>query len=307
MSAHVETAFRQHERLLWGLCYRMTGSAADAEDLVQDTFARVMQKPPKRVDDDLKPWLVKVALNLSRDHLRKRKHRDYKGPWLPSPVDVSARIASDDDTASSRYDQLESVSFAFLLSLEALTPTQRAVLILRDVCDYSVRETAHALELSEPNVKTTLHRARKATEDYDGSRQAPTAQLQERTRDALQRFLFALTTQDLAQVEALLADDVRAYSDGGGEFFAALKPVIGVRKVATFFTKLSRREAKGHFEIRMLNGLPALVSEYDEALPNLASRIVLRCEIDDSGKIARIYSVLATPKLSHVSPLDGRS
>ena len=306
MSPHVESAFRQHERLLWGLCYRMTGSAADAEDLVQDTFARAMQKPPKRVDDDLKPWLVKVALNLSRDHLRKRKHRDYKGPWLPSPIDASARISSDDwssianTNASSRYDQLESVSFAFLLSLETLSPTQRAVLILRDVCDYSVRETANALDFSEPNVKTTLHRARKAIEGYDSERAPPTAELQERTRDALQRFLFALTTQDLAQVESLLADDVRAYSDGGGEFIAALKPVVGIRKVANFFTKISQREAKGRFEIRMLNGLPALVSEYDDALPNLATRIVLRCEIDDAGKIRRCYAILATPKLSHL-------
>src|SRR5262249_8300206 len=144
----IDSLFEEHRRFLWGLCYRMTGSAADADDLVQDTFVRAMEHPPRRLDEALRPWLGKVALNLSRDLLRRRKRRDYTGPWLPSPIDPSRdqRNVSDEPPAhdphalEGRYELLESVSFAFLVALEALTPTQRAVLLLRDVFDYSVHE-----------------------------------------------------------------------------------------------------------------------------------------------------------------------
>src|SRR4029077_1213552 len=78
--------YDEHKRFLWGLCYRMTGSAADAEDIVQDTFVRMLESPPKNMESSLRPWLVKVALNLSRDQLRRRRRREYFGPWLPSPV-----------------------------------------------------------------------------------------------------------------------------------------------------------------------------------------------------------------------------
>ncbi|HEY9231828.1 MAG TPA: sigma-70 family RNA polymerase sigma factor, partial [Blastocatellia bacterium] len=85
MTAYAET-LENDRRLLWGLCYRMTGNAADADDLVQETFVRALEHPPRRTDEPLRPWLVRVALNLSRDLLRRRRRRDYTGPWLPSPV-----------------------------------------------------------------------------------------------------------------------------------------------------------------------------------------------------------------------------
>ena len=78
--------FDEHKRFLWGLCYRMTGSAADADDIVQDTFVKVLEKPPADMESSIRPWLVKVAMNLSRDQLRRRRRREYVGPWLPSPV-----------------------------------------------------------------------------------------------------------------------------------------------------------------------------------------------------------------------------
>ncbi|HEY6211735.1 MAG TPA: sigma-70 family RNA polymerase sigma factor, partial [Vicinamibacterales bacterium] len=89
MTSNVESLYAEHRSFLWGLCYRMTGNAADADDVVQDTFVRAMQRPPRRTDDSLRPWLVTVALNLSRDLLRRRRRRDYVGPWLPSPIDTS--------------------------------------------------------------------------------------------------------------------------------------------------------------------------------------------------------------------------
>src|SRR4029450_4850094 len=85
----VDTLYEEHRHFLWGLCYRMTGSAADAEDVVQDTFVRGIEHTPGRTNQPLRPWLVKVALNLARDLLRRRRRREYVGPWLPSPIETT--------------------------------------------------------------------------------------------------------------------------------------------------------------------------------------------------------------------------
>ncbi|HLK36830.1 MAG TPA: sigma-70 family RNA polymerase sigma factor, partial [Polyangiaceae bacterium] len=139
----VVAAFNEHRRLLWGLGYRMTGSAADADDVLQETFVRFVERPPVRMADPLKPWLVHVAMNVARDTLRRRKRRGYVGPWLPTPVESTDDLAqSSEAPGDARYELRESASYAFLVALEALQPRQRAVLLLRDVLDYSVQETA---------------------------------------------------------------------------------------------------------------------------------------------------------------------
>src|SRR5262245_50974510 len=175
----VENLYADHRPLLWSLCYRMLGSAADAEDVVQDTFVRAIEHPPPRADMPIRPWLVKVALNRARDLLRHRRRRRYVGPWLPSPIDTGDEssppahepVVDGIESLEGRYDLLESVSFAFLLALEALTPSQRAVLLLRDVFDYTVHEAADALDMTQASVKTTLHRARRAMDSYHTRRQ----------------------------------------------------------------------------------------------------------------------------------------
>ena len=304
-----EAAFRGERRFLFGLCYRMTGCAADAEDLVQQTFARALESPPARTDEPLRPWLVRVAMNLARDHLRRRRHRAYVGPWLPSPIETSP---SGEETASfepdafgasteGRYDLLETVSYAFLLALEALTPQQRAVLLLRDVFDYSVREVSQALALSEPNVKTTHHRARKVMERYEGTRSIPSEELSRKTRAVLEAFLGGIVQQNVAAVEKLLAADARALNDGGGEYLAARVPVYGAAKIALMYVKLSRRvEPIVQAEVRMLNGLPAMVIAFASAPPSVAPRFVFRCDLDADGRIVDVHNVLATRKLTHV-------
>ena len=144
---------------------------------------RALERPPARTDEPWRPWLVRVAMNLARDLLRRRRRSPYRGTWLPSPIETGADDAppayeipaESGSPTEGRYELLESVSFAFLLALEALTPSQRAVLLLRDVFDYSVRETADALGMSEANVKVTHHRARRAMAAYDRDRCVPTA------------------------------------------------------------------------------------------------------------------------------------
>ncbi len=306
----LEDLFKVHERHVWGLCYRMTGSAADADDLVQETFVRAMEHPPPRTDEPWRPWLVRVAMNLGRDLLRRRKRRTYVGPWLPAPIETGDEASppafeptlAGEHTTEGRYDLLESVSFAFLLALEALTPQQRAVLLLRDVFDYSVRETGDALGMSEPSVKTTHHRARRAMHAYDRNRCVPTRELQERTREVLGRFMTSLSSGDIASIEAMLADSVRALSDGGGEFFAARKPLIGRDRVTQFHWNIWRRRMAGaRFEARMVNGLPALVGELPTGKPGEPPRIVFLCDLTPDGRVSCVYSVVATRKLSAIS------
>ncbi|HEY8040590.1 MAG TPA: sigma-70 family RNA polymerase sigma factor [Polyangiaceae bacterium] len=312
-SPSVADAFRAHERHLWGLAYRMTGSAADADDVVQETFARAIERPPARLDAPLRPWLAHVALNVARDALRRRKRRRYVGPWLPAPVETAdldpPDLEQQPDAASgaeARYDLRESASYAFLVALEALSPQQRAVLLLRDVLDYTVRETAGALAVSEGNVKTTHHRARRAMRAYDRTRLVPSTQLGEATRAALERFLVAIVGHDAAAAQACLAEAVRAVSDGGGEYLAALRPVRGRDRVARFLVGLQKKVHRGgRFALRSLNGLPALVAEYEEPVDRWAPRVVIRCEVDATGMIREVHVVVASAKLTGVRPVDG--
>ncbi|AGC41564.1 ECF family RNA polymerase sigma factor [Myxococcus stipitatus DSM 14675] len=302
-------AAREHERYLWGLCYRMTGVAADADELVQETFARALTSPPPR-SEDLRPWLTRVAVNLSRDALRRRRREAYVGPWLPSPLETGeedvphaaeARLPGGGST-EGRYELLESVSYAFLLALEALSPKQRAVLLLRDVFDSTVREVADALDMSEVHVKVVHHRARAAMAAYDGARCVPTKELQERTRAALEAFLGALMSRDVAAAQALLADDVRALSDGGGEVRAAQVPLVGPQRVMQFLAKLLlQRGPPTSMELQSLNGLPALAMTFaPDKDPMHATRGVFRVELGADGRIAHIHSVLTTRKLRGV-------
>lgn len=306
----LEDIFTAHERFLWGLCYRMTGNAADADDLVQETFIRAMKSPPARTDEPWRPWLVRVAINLSRDLLRQRRRQSYEGEWLPSPIETEPPAFDPPDESgnpSTRYELLESVSYAFLLALEALTPTQRAVLLLRDVFDYSVLETATALAMSEANVKTTLHRARKAIAEYERARRPLTQALQQQVQQTLQKFLQCLFQHDVAGAEALLAENVRHVSDGGGEFHAARVPIVGRDKVLLFNTRLLQIAAAHSYEVRsewrVLNGMPALVFEISNIPNGFAPRTVMLCQLNAEGQIAQIHSVLASRKLMVVRPI----
>ncbi|HXU35630.1 MAG TPA: sigma-70 family RNA polymerase sigma factor [Blastocatellia bacterium] len=307
MATYVE-ALETDRRLLWNLCYRMTGSAADADDLVQETFVRAIEKPPRRTNEPLRPWLVRVAMNLSRDLLRRRKRRHYLGPWLPSPVPTDEESPASYeppaprlDSPAARYDLKESISFAFLVALEALTPSQRAVLLLRDVFDYSTGETAGALDLTEANVKVTLLRARRKMKEYDRNPGSLDATHQEATRRALEQFLLYLGTRDAEGIERLLAEDVISISDGGPDVNAARMPVRGRDKVLRLILGLAAKVlVEPRFTIQMLNGLPSISIEDLRSSATAATRYTVQVDVDDAGRIRRLYAVLAPRKLSAV-------
>lgn len=300
----LDELFHAHGRTLWGLSYRMTGCAADADDIMQETFARAMERATPSNDHAWRPWLMRVATNLSLDLLRQRRRRSYVGSWLPSPIETSEEdvsFATFTPSTEARYEWQESLSFAFLLALEALPPRQRAVLLLRDVFDYSARATAELLNLSEENVRITHLRARRVMRDYDRNRCQPTRALQEKTREALAQFIRCLLTQDIDGATALLTASVRTVTDGGSEYTALHRPLVGRKAVLTLHMRVAQRRGAGaRAEFRSVNGLPAVLIEYASAIRRQAPRVVLRCEVDADGRIRELHTILASRKLTAV-------
>lgn len=281
------------------MAYRITGTTADADDVVQESFAKVLTSPPTQLDAPLRPWLLRVTCNLAIDVLRKRKRRSYVGPWLPSPF---ADSAPDQDSPSARYAAKESLTFAFLLALEALTPKQRAVLILRDVLDLDVRETAASLGMTETNAKVLHLRARQRLAGYDHARVDTSLLAQQRVTDTLHKLMMAMASGQPDQVAALQADDVVMQSDGGGKYLAARKPVVGARLVTTFLCNVARGFAPGQLAVqgRELCGLPALCVRLLVPRPGLAPQSVLAVTLNAEGKIVAMYQVLHEDKLMDV-------
>ncbi|MEO6027628.1 MAG: sigma-70 family RNA polymerase sigma factor [Candidatus Binatia bacterium] len=297
--AEIERVFRTRRRMLWGLCYRLTGVAADADELVQETFVRAIERPPPAVDEDWHRWLVRVATNLSLDRLRARRRRSYVGPWLPAPIEISeTRLA--EDGVEANYERLESVSYAFLLALEVLAPRARAVLLLREVFDTSAAEVASLLDTSEANVRVVHHRARRRL-DAARPEARPLREVAAPTRAALEALVDCLVRQDEVGMRALLIASVRTVTDGGGEYTALREPLVGSDRVVRFHLETGRRRGPiSRFEIREINGLPALVIETRPLRPQMAPRLVLRCEVDRDGRITELHTILASRKLTAV-------
>jgi RNA polymerase sigma-70 factor (ECF subfamily) len=301
-------AFHAHRRRLWGLAYRLTGSAEDADDVVQEAFVRLMAEPPETSSGSLGPWLGRVVTNLGVDALRRRRRRTYVGPWLPTPIEDAGDLdaqPSESPDPEARYGQVESATYAFLLALEALGPRQRAVLLLRDVLGYSARETADLIGASEGNVRVLHLRARRALEEYDERRCIPTPEVQERYRATLQQFLECLLAQDARGLEALLAESVRTVTDAAGEYTALATPLVGRACVARLYlaAALHRRAGGARNEIRLVNGLPATLIEVERPVRRQAPRTLLRCELDDGGRIRLVHAILAPRKLAGLHPL----
>jgi RNA polymerase sigma-70 factor (ECF subfamily) len=308
-----QPALEPERKYLWGVCYRMTGSAADADDLVQETFVRALERPPEDPSRPFRPWLVRVAMNLARDQLRRRRRRGYHGVWLPTPIEgaeplaAEAELVSGEQSPETRYGLMESASFAFLVAVEALSPSQRAVLILRDVFDYSSRETAEMLELSEEAVRITLHRARKVMSTYDRDKRPFGEETIRAVESTLQEILSCVVLRQAERGRALLTDDTVSLTDGGGVMPAGRAPVHGPEKILRMYMKLATRSSpNASFEIRRINGMPALVSEDPRPNRPNAPRIVLFIDLSRSGKIRGMYAVVAPAKLTHVRwPLLG--
>jgi len=296
----IAAAFSDHHGYLWGLSYRMTGVAADADEVVSETFARALARAPS-TDRPLKPWLTRVAVNLSQDRLRRRRRRRYHGPWLPSPVSVEALMVPEAaPSPEARVGVAESLSYAFLVALEALTPRQRAVLLLRDVFELSVAEAASVLEMGASNVKVTLHRARKALAAADPGR-VYREDTPERAMAALGRLLQCMAAGDIEGARDAFSEDAVVLTDGGGEYSAAGVPVVGLERIMKFFQSLMARTGPDMtMALRELNGVTVVIGAHTPTHPTQAPRWVNLVDVDEAGRVRRFYSVMASGKLTGI-------
>lgn len=268
---------------LFGLAYRMLGSAAEAEDVLQEAHLRWQTADRESVTTP-QAWLTTVVTRLCLDQLKSARVRreSYVGPWLPEPVATEQREDPLD---------LESISLAFLVLLEALSPLERAVFVLREVFDYSFTEIGEALGRDEAACRQLAHRAK----EHLRSKRPRFARSREQHEKLLMGFLGAVTQGDLSGLQQMLADDVVALSDGGGRAKAALNPVHGVDRVSRLCLGLSKKGAAGIIpQIEEINGWPALVLRVGDVT-------VAAMTIETDGeKIYSIHIINNPDKLSRV-------
>lgn len=240
------TVFDENRRLLFGVAYRMTGSVADAEDLVQEAWLRWSAVDTDTVDNP-RAYLVRTITNLSLNELTSARARreTYVGPWLPEPLLTAA-------DASQEAEMAESISQAMLVVLETLSPAERAVFLLHDVFGYSHTEISSIVDKSEAAVRQTAARARA----HVAARRPRFSTDPVVRREAAERFLEACAGGDLNAVMKLLAPDVVCWSDGGGKVTAALRPLYGPDHVARWILGiLDKPVAAGvRMELREING-----------------------------------------------------
>ncbi|WP_031518371.1 RNA polymerase sigma-70 factor [Streptomyces sp. NRRL F-5123] len=278
-------AFVAHRNLLFTVAYEMLGSAADAEDVLQETWLRWVGVDASTVRD-VRAYLVRITTRQALDRLRAlgRRKESYVGPWLPEPLLTAPDAAQDVELA-------ENVSMAMLLVLETLNPTERAVFVLREVFDLDYDEIAEAVEKTPATVRQIAHRAR----GHVAARRPRGSVSPAETRAVLDAFQEAVENGDLQRLLDLLAPGVVALSDGGGVVHALVRPVVGAPKVARLLANgWYRRQGARTFEPVEVNGSPALLVRFDGTLDGvLAVRI-------DSGLISGLYSVRNPEKLSRV-------
>jgi RNA polymerase sigma-70 factor (TIGR02957 family) len=276
--------FLTHRNLLFTVAYELLGSAADAEDVVQETWLRWADVDHSAVRDP-RAYLVRIATRQGLNRLRTlaRRREDYVGEWLPEPLLTSPDVAEDVELA-------ESVSMAMLTVLETLTPTERAVFVLREVFDVPYEEIAVTLDKTAAAVRQTAHRAR---EHVAARRPRMKVDRSEQQR-VVERFLAALTSGDVQGLMEVLAPDVIVVADGGGLVAAARHPVVGADKVATFLARFSTLAPAAVVDTLWINGALGGRVVLDGELNTVISFIV------EDGRISRMYAVRNPNKLSRL-------
>ncbi len=277
-------AFLAHRNLLFTVVYEILGSAADAEDVLQETWLRWAGVELDTVQNQ-RAYLVQIATRqaLTRLRILGRRKESYVGSWLPEPLLTAPDVAEDVELA-------ESVSLAMLLVLETLTPTERAVFVLREVFDLEYDEIAEAVDKKPAAIRQIAHRARA----HVAARRPRGVVTPAATRDALAAFQRAAETGDLQGLLDILAPDVVFLGDGGGVKQAALHPIVGAGKVANALAAGLRTIAPAALQQVQVNGHPALVLRLDGEVDT-----VLAVRIDD-GLITGLYALRNPAKLSHM-------
>jgi RNA polymerase sigma-70 factor (ECF subfamily) len=288
MTARIED-FEPHRSLLFSIAYRMLGSVADAEDVVQEAYLRWQGAPEAEVRSP-KSYLSAVVTRLSIDRLRSAKARreEYVGPWLPEPL-----FSEGDEEADDMTELDESLSMAFLVVLESLNPVERAVFLLREVFDYDYEEISRLVGKSEDNCRQIAHRARQAV----AARRPRFERSPEQEERLSRQFLEACISGDMEGLISLLSEEVTLWSDGGGKITAAPYPIHGPERVARFLLRVLRTVPPG-FSARLarINGGPGVVG-YVDGHPTS----VVALDVAD-GRLRGVRIVVNPEKLRAVPP-----
>lgn len=279
--------FEAYRPLLFSIAYRMTGSALQAEDSVQDAYLHYQRADTSKIQS-LKPFLTTIVINLCLNYLKSARvqREEYVGIWLPEPILTSA---DDGESLAGKFEQQETLSLAFLVLLETLTPPERAVFLLHEVFDYSFAEIAEILGKSTENCRQIFHRAKAHISEKQQRASVP----QETSRQLTEAFFAACQAGNLAALIQLLADDVTAWADGGGKVRASLHPVTGREAIAQRFMIWTRQLPAHDVQfIEEINGSPALLSRSASQLT-----IVLTLEITNA-KITGLRTIMNPDKLT---------
>ncbi len=285
--AMTDDPFVAHRSLLFTVAYEMLGSAADAEDVLQETWLRWADLGAAAGEDvrDPRAYLVRIVTRQALNRLRTmaRRREEYVGEWLSEPLLTSPDVAEDVELA-------ESVSFAMLTVLETLGPTERAVFVLREVFETPYDEIAEAVGKTPAGVRQIAHRAR----EHVASRR-PRVQVSRAEQEAVvERFLAAVRGGDLQGLLDVLAPDVVAVADGGGVVAAARRPIEGADRVAKLLGLLVKSVVDFEAIPMWLNGAPAARFEIDGELAGVVNMVI------EDGRITRIYAVNNPHKLARL-------
>ena len=296
-------SFEPYRRRLLGLAYRMLGSIADAEDAVQESYLRWHAADRDKVSDP-KAFLMTTTTRICLDVLTSARARreEYVGPWLPEPAVDTPALSPD-----SRTELAEDLSIALLLTLERLSPLERAAFVLHDVFDFSFSEVAMTLERSEAACRQLAARARahirQARPRGTTATPARSGEIDRKHAQLIEAFAAATRSGDLAVLTELLASDVRLVTDGGGKVAAALNVIDGADRAARFLIGATRKGWRDDFTLRhtTINGLPGVIVDGPDG-PVQTSAFEIEGDV-----IRALYVVRNPEKLRHLPPLAAHS
>ncbi|SDX50633.1 RNA polymerase sigma factor SigJ [Paenibacillus sp. CF384] len=283
----MQELYEQYKGLLFKLAYQLTGSVSDAEDAVQDVFMKVYEIPPEKLTQP-KAYLCKMVTNRCKDLQKsaRKKREQYFGEWLPEPL-VSSY---DDGMESVARDEL--LSYAMIVMLERLAPTERIVFVLREALGFEFPEIAELVEKSEVNCRKVLSRARAKM----GISSEELVQPEAANDKWAHGFIAALKQGNLNEILSMLDQNVVLVSDGGGKVSAVVKPVASRDIVAKFLSKPLHKAFEGSIvEVAGLNGQPAIILRSDEGIHTV---VMLHVEGD---AIRNLYVLRNPDKLQHLA------
>lgn len=277
--------YQLYRPLLFSIGYRMLGSIGDAEDIMQETFLKAYQMDEQQINN-IKAYLCKMMTNRCLDYLKSARYKreNYVGPWNPEPLLLEK---SNDLDPADVVLQAEGLSIAYLRMMEHLTPNERAVLLLREVFDFTYTEIASIIEKNEENCRKIYSRSK-----HKIARIESESLNYENNKSIINRFIQAFEIKNTNVLLELVSENVTLYSDGGGKVNAATRPITSLSNVLALLYGIAKKAPKDfYFEIRNVNGQPAMVNYMNGSLQSIISFYI------SDEKINEVYIMMNPDKL----------